>query len=272
MTHPRLTILIPLHCSQEWLENICQNIQRCPSDCRIIISDVTMRDDTIVQLEKRHADDSRIVFRKRESDLEWRQHLNELFELVETEFFSILPHDDYTSDDYYPQLIAALDQDQNVGLAFGSIWRTYTHGGAPKKFLRPPFKLRRRSPWRDAIDLDQRWNLGIPWRGVIRSTYLWPTPINPYGYSDQLWVFGIALQTYLEEVPSAVYYKRYHENNTHSAWEPLKGKKRMKLLRGIIKSRLKADRVARTRALLHLFASNLNLNFRKIRIRKRDRT
>jgi hypothetical protein len=269
MTHRRLTILIPLHCSQEWLENICQNIQRCPSDCRIIISDVTMRDDTIVQLEKRHAGDSRIIYRKRESELEWRQHLNELFELVETEFFSILPHDDYTSDDYYPQLITALDQDQNVGLAFGSILRIDTHDEVLKKLSSPPFKLRRRSPWQDAIDLDQHWNLGIPWRGVIRSTYLWPHPISPYGFSDQLWVFGIALKTYLQEVPSAVYYKRYHKNNTHSAWEPLKGEKRMKLLRGIIISRLKGRMLGCSRALLYLFVSNLMLNSSKIRRKKR---
>ncbi len=257
MIAQRLTILMPLHRSRDWLENICQNIERCPCDCRIIISDITLHDDTVTHLTKRYVEDPRIMFRQRKSDLDWRHHLNELFELVKTEFFSILPHDDYTSDDYYPKLIAALDEDQQVGVAFGLLAPTDYKFSSQKYFSSPPFALRRRPPWHEAIALDQQWNLGIPWRGVIRSTYLWPTPITPHGFSDQLWVFGIALQTYLKEVSSAVYYKRYHDKNTHSSWKPLKGKKRMRLLRQIIHTQLDDDIVSRIRALAHLRMSNV---------------
>lgn len=69
--------------------------------------------------------------------------------------------------------------------------------------------------------LEQVWNLGVPFRAVIRREVLTGIPATPGdAFADQVWVFGMALRRHLRYVPEALYLKRYHARNTHQHWTP----------------------------------------------------
>ena len=90
------------------------------------------------------------------------------------------------------------------------------------------------------MKLDQQWNLGIPYRGVVRRRLARPIPPTPGDrFADQAWVFSIALVSHLVEVPDALYIKRYHSSNTHTDWLPLSSAERLEAFRPEIERRLK---------------------------------
>lgn len=220
LRRPRLTVAIPLHRAAGWLDVVCRNIERAPADTRIVLSDQTLRDDSIARLRGRLRHDPRIRFRARAGAAGWREHINQLIARCRTPLFSILPQDDDISRGYYEQLVAALDASPSAGLAFGRI-RTIGWPGR-EELAGPPFALGIKEPWREAVALDESWNLGIPWRGVIRRELLLPMlPTVGDHFADQIWVFGIALVSHLLEMPDAIYVKRFHSENTHRSWRRL---------------------------------------------------
>ena len=234
----RLTVLMPIHRGRRWIDSISKTINHCPAACRIIVSDITQHDDALDVLEQRHLGDQRVCFRRREGVADWRLHANELLSLVDTELFSIMPQDDEIGPGYYEELIAALDVMPSAGLAFGVIEKLDLKRNQQTRSPTVPIPLGVKPPWKEAIHLDLHWNLGIPYRGVVRQQFNAPLPLFPHDFADQVWVFGIALQTYLVEVPTAVYLKQYHENNTHSTWKPLVGEQRLDVLLSEIEARL----------------------------------
>ncbi|QDT41425.1 hypothetical protein Pan241w_14860 [Gimesia alba] len=234
----RLTVLMPVHRGRRWVDSISKTINGCPAGCRIIVSDITQLDDALDVLEQRHQGDQRVCFRRRAGVADWRLHANELLSLADTEFFSIMPQDDEIGPGYYEELIAALDATPSAGLAFGVIEKLDLKRNQQTRTPTVPIPLGMKPPWWEAIHLDRHWNLGIPYRGVVRQQFNSPLPLFSHDFADQIWVFGIALQTYLVEVPTAVYLKQYHENNTHSTWEPLVGEQRRDILLNEIETRL----------------------------------
>ncbi|QDU49029.1 glycosyltransferase family 2 protein [Gimesia panareensis] len=252
----RLTILMPLHQAARWVDTISTTIDRSPAASRLIISDITQVDDALQLLEDRHLGDERITFRRDAGVADWRVHANKLLSLVETEFFSIMPQDDEFYPGYYEELIAALDARPSAGLAFGGIDKLDMQRMEMTRMERVPCELGVKPPWREAIHLDLHWNLGIPYRGVVRREFNRPLPMFPHDYADQIWVFSIALSTYLVEVPSAIYLKRYHDTNTHHTWKPLIGDRRLEILLHEIDTQLAsqpAERRAARRKLIQIY-------------------
>lgn len=216
---PRLTVAIPLFRAAPWYENILENIRRIPADALILLSDETHSDDTAQRVAEHFEEDPRIRLRLRNGRPGWREHCNALIRECETGCFSLLPQDDLITPGYYEKLVAALDSHPGAGLAFGPIIAEGRRHHQPSRFPSPPFALGSFEPWLEAIKLERRWNLGIPFRGVIRQAILRPISPTPGDqFADQVWVFGMALAAHLLEVPDAPYIKRFHPGNTHGRW------------------------------------------------------
>ncbi len=246
----RLTVLIPLHRALPWLDNISANIEWIPSDARIVISDETAEDNALDGLKRRHRRDLRITFRKKIIPSGWRLHANRLLASARTEFVAILAQDDRITPGFYEKLVAALDATPSAGVAFGPVEAEGLEGQPSTRFPGPPFPTATRPPWREAIELDRRWNLGIPYRGVVRRDVVQPIPSTPGDrFADQIWVFGLALTAHLIEVPDAVYIKRYHADNTHSDWTQLTPEERRTALEDQVRQRFENDLVTKNAAL-----------------------
>ena len=239
-----LTVVIPLHKGKPYVDQISSNINNIPAGVQIILSDQTQEDDALKVLAERHARDPRITVRSKLSAPGWRIHANELIAETTTEYFSILAQDDIINSSYYPKLVSALRKNSKAGLAFGRIEvLDYRKASVERHFFSgPPFQLGRNPPWVDAIELDRQWNLGIPYRGVIRKRILQTIDETPGDrFADQIWVFGMALLEPMVEVADAIYTKPYHHNNIHTSWEPLVGDERLYFLRREIERRLGSD-------------------------------
>lgn len=250
---PRLTVAIPLHRAAPWIDVISANILLIPARTRIMLSDVTGHDDSIDLLADLHSRDRRLVLRRGSDGLGWREHTNQLLRTARTEFFAILPQDDTITPRYFEKLIAALDRHPSAGIAFGPLEAISDNGATRLRHPPPPFALGVRPPWVEALQLDEHWNLGIPYRGVVRRRLARPIPATPEDrFADQVWVFSIALVSHLLEVPDALYMKRYHPKNTHTDWLPLSDAERLAAFRPEIETRLKHMPVERDAALTAL--------------------
>lgn len=229
---PLLTVLLPLHQARGWVDVISENIKRCPKDCCIMISDRTLADDAICILKTLHAKDRRITFLGKKGTPGWRGHVNWLLPKVKTRFFSILAQDDTIADGYFEMLLEAHQRDPGLAISFGSIIAHDLPGKTePVQFAGLPIKTGVNKPWEEAIELSARWNLGIPYRGVIKRNYaraIAPTPSDRF--ADFVWVFGIGLKGYLHEVKGAIYHKRYHDESAHANWRPLTSDEKIRFL------------------------------------------
>ncbi len=250
LRRPRLTVAIPLHRAGSWVETVSANIERIPARSRIVLSDETQADDALDRLAHRFRGDPRLTIRRKPGRPGWREHANALISEARTELFSILPQDDAISPGYYEKLVETLDRSPSAGIAFGTIHTVDIPVGADGPMAGPPFALGARVPWREALELDDRWNLGIPWRGVIRRTVLLPMTATPGDrFADQIWVFGMALVAHLVEVPEAIYTKHYHLDSVHGNWAPLAIEERFVAKRKEIFRRLGQRVAARDAAL-----------------------
>lgn len=218
-----LTIAIPLHKASRWFDTISKNIDLFPMNSKILISDRTLHDDTLKRLSNKYSNDSRITFIKRPAPAGWREHANFLIKQCKTKYFSIMPQDDSITKNYYEKLVDALDQNPSVGVSFGII-NALNVPNEPKSITlsSPKIILGQLEPHIEAISLYKDWNLGIPYRGVIRKEILKPIPKTPNDlFADLIWVFGHALKNYLIEVPDAIYIKNYHSDSAHANWKSL---------------------------------------------------
>lgn len=255
---PRLTVAIPLFEAARWADNIASTLGRLPADALIVLSDETGSDDTAQRLARRFAGDRRIRVRIREGRPGWREHCNALIESCETELFSLLPQDDTVVAGHHERLVAALDAHPGAGVAFGRIVAEGLREH-PVRLRGPPFRPGARPPWEEAILLERRWNLGIPFRGVIRRSVLRTIPATPGDqFADQVWVFGLALTAHLFCDPRAVYVKRYHVGNTHRPWvAPSREARRSQLIGEIARVLGDGDVARQALAFLdHVFAQD----------------
>ena len=154
--------------------------------------------------------------------LGWRANFNHLLASARTELFAWLPHDDRITPGYYERLIEALDATPSASLAYGPV---VTIGGPferPQGHFGRPFPPQTDRPEYEAVRLAREWNLGVPIRGVFRRAAVRPIPPMPGDrFSDVIWTFGVALSGYLVELDDAIYVKRFHDEMTHTKWEPI---------------------------------------------------
>ena len=235
----RLTVAVPLHRAGPWVDVVSRNISLIPPGACIVLSDRTLQDDALERLRKRHREDRRIDFRSGDDVPGWREHVNTLIEANRSPLFAILPQDDSITSRFYERLVRALKGRKSAALAFGSLQVVDHPDGFEGALPSPELELGVLEPWREALALDQAWNLGIAWRGVVRRRCLLPVAPTPGDrFADQIWVFGIALTGHLVEVPEAVYVKRYHSGNTHGEWSHLTERERYEVKAAEIRRRL----------------------------------
>jgi hypothetical protein len=220
----RSTVLIPLHLALPHLDTIERTLACLPASWQILISDRTLCDDALERLRQRHGQDPRLRLLARRGAAGWRDHVNTLLPLVSTPWVCIVAQDDSLEPGYLEALEESLQRHPAAGLAFGRIKGIgLEQSRARGLWDPPPPPLGVQEPWREALALDTQWNLGIPYRGLIRRELLQPIPATLGGncFADQIWIFSIALVSHLVFVEAAVHVKHYHPGATHQHWRPM---------------------------------------------------
>ncbi|MFM9042934.1 MAG: glycosyltransferase family A protein [bacterium] len=264
---PRLTIAIPLHRAERWVENVCSVVEKAPEWSEVVVSDATHEDDALDQLQARLGGDPRVVFRPRAERLDWREHCNLLLAESESEYFCWMPQDDAVGpDDYFSLLVEALEGDPGAVLAFAPMSvpvrrgrgnpmrvRRNLHLPVPRSDVRrretrsidikppPTLALGKTSPEEEALLLLEHWPIGVAWRGVVRRSLARAIPANDSSdHTDSLWSFSIALAGRLACVEGTRYFKHYHETSAHQGFAPWAPWDQANLYRAEVEARLGA--------------------------------
>ena len=260
---PRLTIAIPLHRAGRWVENVCGVIEKAPEWSEVVLSDTTHSDDALERLEEKLGDDPRVVFRRREERLDWREHCNLLLEESEAEFFCWMPQDDAVGPDgYFDLLVAALDADEDAVLAFAPVAFGVRRGrGNPLNARRniyvdilrksvprgevkmievtPAITLGEQPPEDDALWMLENWVIALAWRGVFRRDIARPIPTaGDQRHTDSPWTFSIALAGHFTLVEDARYFKRYYRESAHQGFGLWSSSDQSALFRTEVEARL----------------------------------
>lgn len=245
---PRLTIAIPLHCGEKWIEGIIDTVAKAPELSRVILSDASHQDDAIERLAEIYRADDRVEVISRPETLGWVQHSNLLLEEAETEFFCWMPQDDLVAPaGYFEMLVASLDQNPDRILAFPTVLRKATKGRLRKRpvgevpFRPPPLELGRAGPAEEAVRMLREWNLALGcWRGVFRTREARPIPMTD-DCADLVWTFSMALAGNFVRVEPARYVKRFHHGSAHRQmrWQGMSAT--VDLYRAEVEARLGSD-------------------------------
>ncbi len=174
-TRPRVTVAIPLHRSERFVDVVSANIDRLVGDdIEILVSDRTQGDDALETLRERHGHDPRVAFLCDTDDPGWVDHYNALLRRANGRYFMWMAHDDDFPADYVPRLRAALDTHPDALLAFGGLRVIDLDGDPVDVSYLPdfPIELGRRSRADEAIALLHHWNLGVASRGLCRRDEL----------------------------------------------------------------------------------------------------
>ena len=137
-------------------------------DFECIICDDCSNDRTLALVEAYSRVDSRFRILSNSDNLGWIGNVNRLLDLVNTEFFVIMPHDDILAPRYLESLIEALKANPNAIVSFSDMEYVYLNGNKVIKFYdlvvnkglekkRSITMLRNGPHW---------W---IPYRGMVRT-------------------------------------------------------------------------------------------------------
>lgn len=225
-TRPAVTVAIALHRSAPMVDVVSANIARITDDdVEILLSDCTRLDDAIDVLEARHGDDPRVTFVRGTENLGWVDHYNALLRRARGHYFMWMAHDDEFSPGYVRNLRDTLDADPDALLAFGTLRATEIDGTPIDVPYLPelPVALGQLSRADEAVALLQRWNLGIPSRGLFRRDEILRRRLTIRHTrgdvdADAYWVLAIVASGRIVFVPACSVDKRVTPDSGSAAW------------------------------------------------------
>lgn len=215
-----VSILIPLHRSERFVDVVVGNVDRLSATCEVAVSDP--EDDAVLDhVRARVREPDRVRwFGPRPLEPGWVSHYNDLLATVETDSFLWLPHDDEIDLDYVRRCRAALGA--GVIAATGVVEPIEGHGTWSPVI--PPMHesvtSERGTYTCRANELLFEWNLGIPMRSVFSTERVRPIldTDDASTFADVVWCYGLGLDGEIVEVADARYHKRFYAESTHAAW------------------------------------------------------
>lgn len=224
----KTTVAIPLHRSQRWLDVIAGNIERLLGSARIVVSDASGLDDSLDRLQRRFGDLADVEWRAGGAGRSgWVAHCNALLGAATTPYFMWLPHDDEIDEDWVRSAEAELDAHPRSVLAIGTTRAVGTEAplvmSSDPRFTVETAEDRLRAAI-DTVFAGDVTTLGVAFRGVFRRTRAVPltAPDQDSAWADIRWA-GRMLAAGSFVVTTAEYRKRYHDDNEHHRWPPLRG-------------------------------------------------
>jgi hypothetical protein len=216
-----VTIAIPLHRSLKFKEIVLGNIDRLAGHCKIILSDCTEEDSLFKDLKIQYSTEKNIcLIGKRNMDVGWLPHWNDLMNKVKTDYFMWLPHDDEIDLDWVSANLQNLIDNSELAGSFGLLDQILDDGTLMEIGDRFPSNTQSNRKYR-ANQLINSWNLGIAVRAVWNKSKVLPLlntqePMDEW--ADVIWIYGILLEHPIGQITTVSYKKRWYAGSTHSYW------------------------------------------------------
>lgn len=220
-----VTVVIPLHTSVAWVDNVVGNVTRLGGRARIIISDPFEADAALATLRTRVGAVPHVVFAgRRPLAAGWPAHYNDLFARARTPLVMVLAHDDEIDALWVDAACAALAASPDAILAVGDLVDEADH--ARRIVLQPALgslsaydRVRAGS----SLVVADGAALGVAMRGVFRREAALPVPVGIPGdeWADIYWAIAMLVRGRFVTIPGAEYRKRFRPDGTHLQWAPL---------------------------------------------------
>lgn len=215
-----VTVCIPAYLSGAYIKHtVASVVQQSHGDWLLHIAiDPAAGDDQTRAHLAGFENDPRISIRTNPERLGWAGNIRALLQQVQTEFYAILPHDDYWHLDYLKILLTGLQQQPEAIVAYADFFSVGT---------KEPFRKAVTIPWSLSRDEQTRAFLleaaeAMPWRGVTRSKIL---PHIDYFPTDEFMGYAVECEYAMKLVqhgavlhlPQMLYFKRLHAAEQRSA-------------------------------------------------------
>ena len=222
---PLVSVALPLYRSRPFLEILLENLDALTyENLEIMVSDRHLADDALDLLRRRFASDPRFRFLEGRDRLDWVGHFNLLLAEARGEYFMWMAHDDSYPASYVGDLVACLEENREVVLAFGEVEQLSLDGFLPTfPFVPPPVAAGEDWSIDAAVRCLTLWQLWIAFRGVVRREVVERSglvirPTRGNVRADIYWVFGLSLLGALRFVPACRMTKRFHRGSGGAGW------------------------------------------------------
>jgi glycosyltransferase involved in cell wall biosynthesis len=216
---PRVSIGIPVFNGEKYLaEAIESALLQTFADFEVVIADNASTDATPEICEAFAARDDRVRYVRNEENLGASANYRRVFELALGEYFCWMPADEAMLPQYLEELVAVLDNEPDVVLAFpryrirSGSEATRDHAASRDIDLRQPSALERiRFMFRRKV-VGPNWPIfGLYRKGVLGQTHL----LQPVIGADDYVTLEMALLGKLGQVPEELYVLRTHADAWH---------------------------------------------------------
>lgn len=225
---PKLTCLIPLYGSEKFRSIVLKNIhEHLNSGMHVIVSDRHFKDNLIDEIEAQFHDNPSVLTLKAIDEADWVENINSMIQIVKTDYFRILPHDDSASGDSSKLLVDALERDESAILATGIVHAKNLLGlRITKRDQLNTEEINSTNDWSTESCLEFFWKgrFAGAFKGVVRTE-----PIKRHNlliektptlvHSERTWLFALALLGKYLVVPQSKLIKRYYSTSTHKQWK-----------------------------------------------------
>ena len=211
-----ISICVPVYNGSLYLEECINSIlHQSFKNFELIVCDDCSSDNSLEILYKYN--DDRIVIYSNKINIGWVKNCNFLISKTNYQYFCIIPCDDYIPSNYLEKLYLTMIKDE-------SMVNCYPHiiSFGKKNYRIHQKSLNQESTIERVIDFIMHHFKGVSFRGLIKkSKNMDLLFLNIYlqddKFADTFQIFQHAIEGKLIEV-DVPYYKRYHDNNTHSKW------------------------------------------------------
>lgn len=217
MASERVTIGVPVYRGEAYLEGALRSIQaQTHRDFDVLIS----FDEPSAACEAicaRFADDDRFTVSHRPERLGWVGNINWLMTQVRNPFWYFHQQDDVVAPEYVETLLRYAQAHPEAALVYCDI---ATIGRPEGQYGFQGASLREMSAFARMITLLHEHFPAFPFRGLTRASALCPIPRHPVRdfAVDICWVAAIARAGEVHRIERTLYWKHYHDTNTHAAW------------------------------------------------------
>ena len=211
-----ISICVPVYNSSEFLEKCITSIlNQSYKNFELIIQDDASTDNSfeIINTYK----DPRIKIMKNEKNIGWVNNCNSLISQTIYDYYCIICSDDYIPINYIEELYNTIIKDELIINCYPYIisFGNHTIPTRQKSINDDNISLR-------IEDFITNHHNAVSFRGLVKKSsklnLLYLEQLNNNMWSDSLQILQHVIEGKLIEV-NIEYYKRYHENNTHTKWK-----------------------------------------------------
>lgn len=214
---PKVTLCVPVYRAGAFLRHTLENaLGQSHRDVHVRVAIEPPGEDEVAICEALRAADPRLSYVVNDTVLGWAGNIARLLEGVDSDYFLVLPHDDFLHPDYVAQLMGALEARPDAAVAYGDI--QFMDGGFPRRRCQV---LEDGEPVRRLASFWAAGGEAPPWRGLTRRRVLdrGTFPVDAFrGFLVECeWAYRLLCEGPAVRVPRTLYFKRLMRGRSDAA-------------------------------------------------------